>query len=222
MYFNPNPLNLYFSLSHLNPSRFCETRLIYASLVFGVASLVFSGGGLLFLLQYPSFMIKAGLILTIVLSLAWAAYAFIIGQYIMGAIGAFFFLLTLCYVKAVWSRIPFAVINMVTAATAIKANLGVCVFAIFFSLLQVGWLVVWTVAFTGVYNATTANCVDDCNMNYGFLFLLLLSLFFTQQVLQACVHVTVAGTVGTWVSACPFFLTESLMAPSFLFNFNSF
>jgi hypothetical protein len=190
--------------------------------VFGVASLVFSGGGLLFLLQYPSFMIKAGLILTIVLSLAWAAYAFIIGQYIMGAIGAFFFLLTLCYVKAVWSRIPFAVINMVTAATAIKANLGVCVFAIFFSLLQVGWLVVWTVAFTGVYNATTANCVDDCNMNYGFLFLLLLSLFFTQQVLQACVHVTVAGTVGTWVSACPFFLTESLMAPSFLFNFNSF
>jgi len=67
-------------------------ELIYASLVFVVASLVFSGGGLLFLLQYPSFMIKAGLILTIVLSLAWAAYAFIIGQYIMGAIGAFFFL----------------------------------------------------------------------------------------------------------------------------------
>jgi len=173
-------------------------ELIYASLVFGVASLVFSGGGLLFLLQYPSFMIKAGLILTVVLSLAWTVYAFILGQYIAGAIGAFFFLLTLCYVKAVWSRIPFAVINMVTAATAIKANLGVCVFAIFFSLLQVGWLVVWTVAFTGVYNATTANCVDDCNMNYGFLFLLLLSLFFTQQVLQACVHVTVAGTVGTW------------------------
>jgi hypothetical protein len=36
------------------------------------------------------------------------------------------------------------------------------------------------------------------------LFLLFLSLFFTQQVLQACVHVTVAGTVGTWVSACAF------------------
>jgi hypothetical protein len=173
--------------------------------VFGVASLLFSGGGLLFLLQYPSFMIKAGLLSTIAISLAWTVYAFIIQQWFMFALGAIFFCLTLCYVRAVWSRIPFAVINMVTAASAIKANLGVCVFAIFFSILQVGWLVIWTIAVTGVYNSTTANCEGNCNMNYGFLFLLFLSLFFTHQVLQACVHVTVAGTVGTWVSACALF-----------------
>ncbi|MGK3755666.1 MAG: hypothetical protein ACI8RD_007976, partial [Bacillariaceae sp.] len=181
--------------------------VVAASLVFGVASLVFSGGGLLFLLQYPSFMIKAGLIFSVVIALAWTVYAFMLQQWIMGAIGALFFLLTLCYVRAVWSRIPFAVVNMVTAATAIKANLGVTIFAIFFSILQVGWLVVWTIAFVGVYESTTANCDVNsgaCNMNYGFLFLLFLSLFFTQQVLQACVHVTVAGTVGTWVSACAF------------------
>jgi hypothetical protein len=205
LYFNPNPLKTLFLSLSLNPSRFCETRLISASLVFGVASLVFSGGGLLFLLQYPSFMIKAGLIFSVVMALAWVAYSFILQQWIMGALGLLFFCLTLCYVRAIWSRIPFAVINMVTAATAIKANLGVAIFAIFFSLLQLGWLVIWTIAFTGVYNATTANCVDNCNMNYGFLFLLFLSLFFTQQVLQACVHVTVAGTVGTWVSACALF-----------------
>jgi hypothetical protein len=35
-------------------------------------------------------------------------------------------------------------------------------------------------------------------MNYGYLFLLLLSYFFTHQVIQNTTHVTVAGTVGAW------------------------
>ena len=34
--------------------------------------------------------------------------------------------------------------------------------------------------------------------NYGYLFLLLRSCFFTHQVVQNTVHVTVAGTVGSW------------------------
>jgi len=167
--------------------------------VFGVASLIFSAGGLLFLIQYPSFMIKSGLIFSVLVSLAWTVYTFWVGQYLMGALAAIFFLLTLCYVRAVWHRIPFAAINMVTAGTAIKANLGVAIFAIFFTVLQLGWLILWSVACIGVYSSTYV-CDDNnvCNANYGLLFLLFVSLFFTQQVLQACVHVTVAGTVGTW------------------------
>lgn len=34
--------------------------------------------------------------------------------------------------------------------------------------------------------------------NYGYLFLLFLSYFFTHQVIQNTTHVTVAGTVGAW------------------------
>ena len=34
--------------------------------------------------------------------------------------------------------------------------------------------------------------------NYGYLFLLFLSYFFTHQVIQNTTHVTVAGTVGSW------------------------
>lgn len=89
---------------------------------------------------------------------------------------------------------------MVTAGTAVKANLGVTLFAYLFTALEVGWVVLWTIAFSGVFDKTyvcNANgvCTDP---NYGFLFLLLVAFFFTQQVLQACVHVIVAGTVGTW------------------------
>mmetsp|Transcript_28478 Transcript_28478/g.31959 ORF Transcript_28478/g.31959 Transcript_28478/m.31959 type:complete len:473 (+) Transcript_28478:140-1558(+) len=167
--------------------------------VIGVASLIFSGLGLLFLIQYPSFMIKCGLIFSLLVSLAWTVYLFWLKQYIMGVLTAVFFLLTLCYTRAVWPRIPFAAINMVTAGTAIKANLGVIIFAIFFTVLQLLWLVLWSVASMGVLSSTyVCDTNNVCNPNYGYLFLMFLSLFFTQQVLQACVHVTVAGTVGTW------------------------
>lgn len=171
----------------------------YAALFFGLVSFVAAGFGLILLLQYPTFMIKCGLIFSVVMSLAWTIYAFVYGAFILGALSAFFFLITLCYVKAVWSRIPFAAINMLTAGTAVKANLGVTIFAIFFTLLEVGWLVLWSVAVAGTfYETNTCDANGVCSQNYGYLFLLFLSLFFTQQVLQSCVHVTVAGTVATW------------------------
>ena len=36
------------------------------------------------------------------------------------------------------------------------------------------------------------------SVNWGYLFLLFLSYFFTHQVIQNTTHVTVAGTVGSW------------------------
>ena len=91
---------------------------------------------------------------------------------------------------------------MVTSGTAIKANLGVVFCAIFFTLIEVGWIVLWAVAFAGVMcDNNNLSCQITEQMDYFYIFLLFLSLFFTQQVLQACVHVTVAGVVGTWVRA---------------------
>jgi len=173
------------------------SALIYAALVLGGISLVASGFGLLMLMACPELMIKAGLIFSIFVALVWAIYSFLVLQSILfGCLGLGFFAITLCYVKYVWPRIPFAAINMITAGTAIKANLGVTFFAVFFTLLSVGWLMIWSIAFAGVYEVSCD--ADECYPNYGILFVLFLSLFFTQQVLQSCVHVTVAGTVGTW------------------------
>ncbi|KAG7353782.1 plasma-membrane choline transporter family protein [Nitzschia inconspicua] len=175
------------------------TGLIYAVLVTGVISFIFSGLGLAFLMQYPAFMIKVGLIFVVVMSLVWCVFAFLNGSIFAGVIGAVFFLIGVCYARAVWSRIPFAAINMVTAGTAIKANLGVTLFAYLFTAFEVAWVLLWSVAFAGTLD-TTYTCENGVcqNPSYGFLFLLLLSFYFTQQVLQSCVHVTVAGTVGTW------------------------
>jgi hypothetical protein len=173
---------------------------VYAAMVFGAMSFVASGFGLLMLLCCPALMIKAGLIFSMVVAIAWTVYAFLVMKSIVyGVLGVVFFLMTACYVKYVWHKIPFAAINMVTAASAIKANLGVTVFAVFFTLLSVGWLVLWSISVAGAYDSTVS-CDDNnkCTPNYGTLFGLFLALFFVQQVLQSCVHVTVAGTVGTW------------------------
>jgi len=59
-------------------------------------------------------------------------------------------------------------------------------------------LAIWAIDFIGIYKDTEADENGQVQPNYGILFLLFLSLFFTQQVLESCVHVTVAGTVGTW------------------------
>lgn len=170
-------------------------------MIFGGVSFVAAFVGLFMLLTCPAFMIKAGLIFSVILLIAYTAYAFIYLNYIFGIIGAVFLAVTFCYVKYVWSRIPFAAVNMETGAKAIKANLGVTIFAIFFTLLSVGWLILWSVAVGGVYEQTFL-CDENnvCSPNYGVLFGLFLALFFVQQVLGSCVHVTVAGTVGTWVS----------------------
>ena len=146
----------------------------------------------------PEFMIKAGLIFSVVIALLWTIYAFMfLNSMIYGILGVVYFGFILCYVRWAWSRIPFAAINMVTAGTAIKANLGVSFFAIFFTVLQIAWSIVWVVGFIGVNNAND----NESSPNYLVLFFMFLSLFFTQQVLESCVHVTVAGTVGTWVRA---------------------
>jgi hypothetical protein len=91
---------------------------------------------------------------------------------------------------------------MVTAGTAIRANLGVIIFAFLFTAIEVAWVVLWSIAFSGTMNVSySCDANNVCtNPSYGILFVLLLSFYFTQQVLQSSVHVTVAGTVGTWVS----------------------
>jgi hypothetical protein len=89
---------------------------------------------------------------------------------------------------------------LVTAITAVKANLGCTAFAYAFALAGFGWVILWSIAFSGVFEYTyecDANNVCS-DVNYGYMFLLFVSLFFGEQVLQNSIHVTVAGTVGTW------------------------
>lgn len=175
----------------------------YAVLICCGFSLVFSFLMYLIMMRFPETLVKSALIFVVVLSLAWCILAFLSGSYLAGIFGAIFFFIGLCYARAVWSRIPFATANLVTAATAIKHNCGVTQEALLAALLAFGWSILWSIALFGVwedtYRCTTdANGVTTCNVNYGYLFLLFLSYFFTHQVIQNTLHVSVAGAVGAY------------------------
>lgn len=177
---------------------------IYVAIATGAFGLLFSALSLMVLMRIPQILIKTSLIMTVVLSGVWAAIAFAAGNLVGGIIGAIIFALSCCYAYSVWSRIPFATANLVTACKAVSSNCGITIAAYFFAALSFAWSVLWSVAIVAVQDRTTT-CVEDENgievcesINPGFLFLLFLSFFFTQQVIQNTLHVSVAGVVGTW------------------------
>lgn len=177
---------------------------LYAALVTGVFSICLSAIGLSVMMCCPETMIKTSLIFVVVMSGVWMALSFVAGNILAGVIGAIFFLLMICYARAVWSRIPFATVNLVTAITAVKKNCGIIPTAYFMVALAFAWSMLWTVAFLAVMDRTT-DCEENANgdrvcgnPNYGYLFLLFVSYFFTHQVIQNTIHTTTAGVLGTW------------------------
>merc|ERR1719410_459466 len=131
--------------------------------------------------------------------MVWAVICFISGQFLVASLFLFFFLIGLCYIKVVWSRIPLATANLVTSLTAIKANFGVIFVSYFMTFVGTVWAVIWTIGMAGLYQKL---CGDvDCNSDnypYGQLFGMLVPYFWTLQVVMNVVHVTVAGVVSTW------------------------
>jgi Plasma-membrane choline transporter len=151
-----------------------------------VISFFGAGGGMAVLFCIPQFLIKVALLFTVVMSFLWMALSFATGNIVGGILGLIFFALSACYAYMVWSRIPFATANLITAMTAVRANLGVAVYAYFFAILGGVWAFVWTLSFVGLFNKTySCDANNECkDPSYGILFVLFLAFFFVQQVLQ--------------------------------------
>jgi len=184
------------------------TGFLYAALSGSGISIVLSGLMILLMLMIASFLIKLALLFNVVMSGLLAVAAIATGAWVPGIIAVIFFLIFCCYAKAVWSRIPFATANLVTATKAIKANFGVTLIGYVMIVLALGWTVLWVTAALGVQDSiisctttqdANGNDLKVCeNPNYGILFLFLVSYYFVHQVLKNVVHVTIAGVVGTW------------------------
>lgn len=180
------------------------TAYFVSALVMGAFSVVLSAGMFFLMFLCASFLIKMALLFSVVLTLVAAGLAFYQGSVGLGILGIIFFGCSVCYARAVWSRIPFATINLITGMTAVRSNCGVTIVAYGMVMCGFIWSMIWAVAFIGIFDhekecdANGGNCQVASNKFYGYLFLLLLSFFFTHQVIQNTVHVSVAGVVGTW------------------------
>jgi hypothetical protein len=181
---------------------------IKGAVVCGCFGLALSAAMLFILIKLARTMIKVSLITSVIFAGLWMIAAFSAKIYGAAVFALIMFALSCCYACAVWGRIPFATANLVTACKAVNSNCGINVVAYFLVALAFAWSMLWTVALTGVWDSTYT-CVDktkkdgtvrkECSVgNGGYLFLILLSYFFTHQVLQNTLHATVAGVVGTW------------------------
>jgi len=158
-------------------------------------------------LSYAKHLVSGGLIFSCVMAFAFFFSMVSTGQLFQTVIGAAFFALNVLYARRVWSRIPFAASNLVTAAVAVKSNSGL--FLVAFSSIVIGfiWTLLWGCSFVYFISIIMTNCGDQTDaceddgmngMSGIVLFLLILSFYWTHQVLSNTIHVTVAGTVGSW------------------------
>jgi len=184
---------------------------IYMFVVTSIFSSGISTCMLTILMAIPNFLMKTALIFTIVLSGVSSLLGFYYGGVIFGIVGVICFAAMLCFARAAWPRIPFATANLVTSITAIRQNCGLIILSLFSVITAFGWTLIWSISISGIMAKMDRNQCDennldqnekDCNgkvqTHYGYLFLFLVSYFFTHQVIKNTMHVTVSGVIGTW------------------------
>jgi Plasma-membrane choline transporter len=159
---------------------------VYVAAIVAGLSFACAGLGMVLLFCIPQFFIKVALIVTIVLAAVWMVFYFVTDKIVGGILSALFLVVAVWYTYAVWNRIPFATANLVTANTAVRANMGVTVYSVGFSLLGVLWAICWSVAYAGVSDATySCDANNVCSdPKIGILIVLFIAFFFVQQVIQ--------------------------------------
>lgn len=167
----------------------------------GLFSCLISTVAMMFMMSFAQGLIKMALFFNVLITALLALLALSSGEGSLALMSGFAFLFSLYYAYVVWNRIPFAASNLVTAISAVRANMGLAFFAYSNLIVSFLWSVWWAIAFIG-----TSYIVGNCNpdgtcegqLNGWAVFLFLVSYFWTAQVIKNVVHVTVAGTVGTW------------------------
>ncbi|KAL7579981.1 hypothetical protein ACA910_004974 [Epithemia clementina (nom. ined.)] len=141
-----------------------------------------------FMMNNAEQLVQAALVFSVLVSLAMGLLGLVTGNLVLAILGLISFAVGCCYAYAVWNRIPFAAVNLKTALSGVRKNLGLILVAYMFIALAFGWSLLW---FLGLGNAFAGSSL-------AIVFLMFLSYYWTHQVLQNTMHVTTAGVIGTW------------------------
>lgn len=179
-----------------------DTGAVLLILAFsGLAGFVLSSLAMLVMMNFAEGLIKLSLVFNLVIAAIMVVVSLlghVIGMAIMFGIG-FLFSAYYCYI--VWNKIPFAAANLITATTAVRANIGLAFFAYTNLFTTFFWSLWWAIAFIATsYVLGECDAEGNCQQEIkgGLVFLFLVSYFWTAQVIKNVVHTTVAGTVGTF------------------------
>jgi Plasma-membrane choline transporter len=164
------------------------TVLAASGLVGGVVSSL----ALAFMMNFAEGLVKVALVFNVAVFGAVALVSLAAGAIPGAVLGGVGCAMAAYYAYCVWSRIPFAAANLVTAVTAVRANMGLALYAYVSLLLLVGWSFWWTVSSVStimVLGDCAAN--EDCSsaVNGIVIFLFLISYYWTIQVITNVVYV---------------------------------
>ncbi|GAX15239.1 hypothetical protein FisN_1Hh676 [Fistulifera solaris] len=182
--------------SGISPAALVVSLCLSSVYALGVSTLALG-----FMMSFAEVLIKLALFFNIAFFGVLATFSFL-----GGAIGAALMCLLMSafsayYAYRVWDRIPFAAANLVTAVTAVRANMGLAFYAYLSLVILFGWSIFWAISSVStMYVLGGCNPQLECQNEVGasIIFLFLISYYWTIQVISNVVHVTTSGTVGTW------------------------
>eukprot|EP00339_Tiarina_fusa_P001279 CAMPEP_0117028272 /NCGR_PEP_ID=MMETSP0472-20121206/20571_1 /TAXON_ID=693140 ORGANISM="Tiarina fusus, Strain LIS" /NCGR_SAMPLE_ID=MMETSP0472 /ASSEMBLY_ACC=CAM_ASM_000603 /LENGTH=526 /DNA_ID=CAMNT_0004735713 /DNA_START=54 /DNA_END=1631 /DNA_ORIENTATION=- len=186
-------------------------------LVSTVAAITVLSGALMMVLlsALAEMMIQVALVISPLTCGLGAVVCLAMGNFIGAGMFALFASFGVFYAVRVWHRIPYAAANVTTAVQAIRANKGVLPTAYIVTFATTLWTLLWCFALgqigvvhaewmwecesssQGVHDSEDEDCSLSTRGKWIFV-AMLLSLFWTIQVLKNIFQVTIAGVVGTW------------------------
>mmetsp|Transcript_32699 Transcript_32699/g.75259 ORF Transcript_32699/g.75259 Transcript_32699/m.75259 type:complete len:264 (-) Transcript_32699:755-1546(-) len=104
--------------------------------------------------------------------------------------GGIVFAINSYYACQVWHRIPFAAVNLKTGTTAARSNSGLFLLAVLFFSFGVIWTICWSFSTVSISLKTQCDgdyCYTQSNMYNFIMFLLIISYYWTTQVLSVSV-----------------------------------
>ncbi|KAF9092790.1 putative choline transporter, neither null mutation nor overexpression affects choline transport [Mortierella sp. AD031] len=151
-------------------------------------------------IAFPTFLIKATLLLSILLYLAVAAYYLYLRVWIIGGIALVFGILYALMWFAWKSRIPFASIMLKTVTSISREYPAVYAVSFLGLVTQIAYSIYFLLVFAGVYDYGFASgtAANRSATFYVLVVFAVFSFYWTSQVLSNIVHATICGVYATY------------------------
>jgi len=182
-----------------------------------VVSMVFAAVWLKVIAIYADVIIKISMIMSVAFTLVGAATFFYAGSVVLGVIFVVLAAFQVLYYYMIRPRIPFTQAVIKAASQSIQDNSGTVFVTYFMAIVQLVWVLIWTFTVFAIYvhfdNQAQKGRNNDPNNKYPdndngtdqytgingvAYFLLLVSFYWTGQVLKNVCHVTTSGSVASW------------------------
>lgn len=166
-------------------------------------SLIFSILYILLVRTFPKFILEATLILSVLTTIAYCVYLWVVGQTAGAIVMTIFAVLAIVSYWFMRKRIPLAKIILVSVIRAADNYKSVYVLALSFLVVQTGWSVwsLWTIV--AVYQRFTPGAEAEGSSassasRTGLIVLVIFAYYWTSELIKAVAFASSAGVFGTW------------------------